>query len=76
MIRAAAKNHEHVHVVVDPADYPRLLEVGSYPFLAAFFRSSLAFAALSCLPHVAPASASPQASRPIRRNPFPFLPFL
>lgn len=26
MIRAAAKNHEHVHVVVDPADYSQLLE--------------------------------------------------
>ncbi len=26
MIRAAAKNHAHVTVVVDPADYPRLLE--------------------------------------------------
>ena len=27
MIRAAAKNHEHVAVVVDPADYPALVEV-------------------------------------------------
>ncbi|HEX7004232.1 MAG TPA: bifunctional phosphoribosylaminoimidazolecarboxamide formyltransferase/IMP cyclohydrolase [Trueperaceae bacterium] len=26
MLRAAAKNHERVWVVVDPADYPRLLE--------------------------------------------------
>lgn len=26
MIRAAAKNHEHVHVVVDLADYSQLLE--------------------------------------------------
>ena len=26
MIRAAAKNHEHVAVVVDPADYPALIE--------------------------------------------------
>ncbi len=25
MLRAAAKNHAHVHVVVDPADYPRIL---------------------------------------------------
>jgi phosphoribosylaminoimidazolecarboxamide formyltransferase / IMP cyclohydrolase len=25
MLRAAAKNHAHVHVVVDPADYPRVL---------------------------------------------------
>jgi hypothetical protein len=27
MIRAAAKNHAHVAVVVDPADYPKLLEM-------------------------------------------------
>ncbi|HEX7444652.1 MAG TPA: bifunctional phosphoribosylaminoimidazolecarboxamide formyltransferase/IMP cyclohydrolase, partial [Acidimicrobiales bacterium] len=26
MVRAAAKNHDHVAVVVDPADYPHLLE--------------------------------------------------
>ena len=26
MIRAAAKNHEHVTVVVDPSDYQELLE--------------------------------------------------
>jgi phosphoribosylaminoimidazolecarboxamide formyltransferase / IMP cyclohydrolase len=26
MVRAAAKNHAHVGVVVDPADYPRVLE--------------------------------------------------
>jgi phosphoribosylaminoimidazolecarboxamide formyltransferase/IMP cyclohydrolase len=26
MVRAAAKNHAHVAVVVDPADYPRVLE--------------------------------------------------
>lgn len=26
MVRAAAKNHEHVAVVVDPADYPGILE--------------------------------------------------
>ena len=26
MIRAAAKNHPHVYVVVDPADYGKLLE--------------------------------------------------
>ena len=26
MIRAAAKNHEHVTVVVDPSDYSQLLE--------------------------------------------------
>ncbi len=26
MIRAAAKNHDHVTVLVDPADYPRVLE--------------------------------------------------
>ena len=26
MIRAAAKNHPHVYVVVDPSDYPALLE--------------------------------------------------
>ncbi len=26
MLRAAAKNHAHVHVVVDPADYPRVLD--------------------------------------------------
>src|SRR5665213_1145499 len=26
MVRAAAKNHDHVAVVVDPADYPRVLE--------------------------------------------------
>jgi len=26
MIRAAAKNHRHVTVVVDPADYPRILK--------------------------------------------------
>lgn len=26
MIRASAKNHRHVTVVVDPADYPRVLE--------------------------------------------------
>jgi phosphoribosylaminoimidazolecarboxamide formyltransferase / IMP cyclohydrolase len=25
MLRAAAKNHAHVHVVVDPSDYPRIL---------------------------------------------------
>ena len=27
MVRAAAKNHEHVYVVVDPADYSQLVEV-------------------------------------------------
>lgn len=27
MLRAAAKNHAHVHVVVDPADYSRVLDV-------------------------------------------------
>lgn len=26
MIRAAAKNHAHVAVVVDPSDYPQLLQ--------------------------------------------------
>src|SRR4029453_2453804 len=26
MVRAAAKNHAHVGIVVDPADYPALLE--------------------------------------------------
>ena len=26
MVRAAAKNHEHVLIVVDPADYPRVLD--------------------------------------------------
>jgi AICAR transformylase/IMP cyclohydrolase PurH len=27
MVRAAAKNHEHVYVVVDPADYSQLVDV-------------------------------------------------
>ncbi len=48
MIRAAAKNHEHVAVVVDPADYPALVEVLSgkqAPEAAARLRRRLAWKA-------------------------------
>ncbi len=48
MIRAAAKNHEHVAVVVDPADYPALVEVLSgkqAPEEAARLRRRLAWKA-------------------------------
>ena len=48
MIRAAAKNHEHVAVVVDPADYPALIEALSgkqAPEEAARLRRRLAWKA-------------------------------
>lgn len=48
MIRAAAKNHSHVTVVVDPADYPALLqhmEQGASEPAALQFRKHLAWKA-------------------------------
>ncbi len=46
MIRAAAKNHQHVHVVVDPGDYPQLLEsLGGGGGGATAFRRRLAWKA-------------------------------
>lgn len=48
MIRAAAKNHEHVHVVVDPADYQQLLSAlggGMAAEEAVAFRRRLAWKA-------------------------------
>ena len=48
MIRAAAKNHSHVAVVVDPNDYTELLTNladGSDPAEAALYRKRLAWKA-------------------------------
>src|SRR5688572_1270136 len=42
MVRAAAKNHEHVLVVVDPADYPRVLAAIRTGSVALPLRRSLA----------------------------------
>ena len=42
MVRAAAKNHAHVAVVVDPADYPRVLEAARAGAVPAALRSELA----------------------------------
>jgi phosphoribosylaminoimidazolecarboxamide formyltransferase / IMP cyclohydrolase len=42
MLRAAAKNHERVLVVVDPADYPRILDALRDGSLDAGFRRALA----------------------------------
>jgi phosphoribosylaminoimidazolecarboxamide formyltransferase/IMP cyclohydrolase len=42
MLRAAAKNHAHVAVVVDPADYPGVLEALGNGTLGADFRNRLA----------------------------------
>ena len=42
MVRAAAKNHAHVAVVVDPADYPRVLEAARGGALPAALRGELA----------------------------------
>mmetsp|Transcript_2095 Transcript_2095/g.6203 ORF Transcript_2095/g.6203 Transcript_2095/m.6203 type:complete len:606 (-) Transcript_2095:7910-9727(-) len=45
MIRAAAKNHEHVHVVVDPSDYREVLEALQGGADAAALRRKLAWKA-------------------------------
>ena len=42
MVRAAAKNHAHVTVVVDPADYPRVLEAARGGAIPAPLRTELA----------------------------------
>ncbi len=42
MVRAAAKNHDHVAVVVDPADYPRVLDAVRGGTLAQALRAELA----------------------------------
>jgi len=42
MVRAAAKNHAHVAVVVDPADYPRVLEAARSGAVPAALRTELA----------------------------------
>lgn len=42
LVRAAAKNHAHVGVVVDPADYPTVLEALSAQGLSADLRARLA----------------------------------
>ncbi len=42
MIRAAAKNHAHVGVVVDPSDYPRVLDAVQAGVLDASLRRDLA----------------------------------
>jgi len=42
MVRAAAKNHAHVAVVVDPADYPRVIEAARAGTLPQPLRSELA----------------------------------
>ena len=48
MVRAAAKNHAHVGIVVDPADYPVILEeLGSEGWLTASTRRRLARAAFA-----------------------------
>ncbi|MBX2854507.1 MAG: bifunctional phosphoribosylaminoimidazolecarboxamide formyltransferase/IMP cyclohydrolase [Rhodobacteraceae bacterium] len=50
MIRAAAKNHAHVGVVVDPGDYPALIaaiDAGDAPCLPAVLRTKLAVKAFT-----------------------------
>jgi phosphoribosylaminoimidazolecarboxamide formyltransferase/IMP cyclohydrolase len=47
MLRAAAKNHERVAVVVDRADYPRVLEALRQGDLSASYRRELAIKAFS-----------------------------
>ncbi len=48
MLRAAAKNHAHVGVVVDPADYPRVLaDLAAHGSLSAGLRRRLAAAAFA-----------------------------
>src|SRR5688572_33216386 len=42
MVRAAAKNHAHVAVVVDPADHPRVIEAARAGGLGAALRAELA----------------------------------
>jgi phosphoribosylaminoimidazolecarboxamide formyltransferase/IMP cyclohydrolase len=42
MVRAAAKNHDHVAIVVDPADYGRVLEAARQGPLSAALRGELA----------------------------------
>jgi len=42
MVRAAAKNHAHVAVVVDPADYPRVLEAARHGALPRELRAEFA----------------------------------
>jgi len=42
MVRAAAKNHAHVTVVVDPADYPRVLDAARAGQVPAPLRTELA----------------------------------
>lgn len=42
MVRAAAKNHDHVGIVVDPADYPRVVEELTAGELSAATRRRLA----------------------------------
>jgi phosphoribosylaminoimidazolecarboxamide formyltransferase/IMP cyclohydrolase len=45
MLRAAAKNHERITVVVDPADYPAILEALKEPEVPASLRRELAIKA-------------------------------
>jgi phosphoribosylaminoimidazolecarboxamide formyltransferase/IMP cyclohydrolase len=47
MVRAAAKNHAHVTVVVDPADYPRVLEAARAGSASAALRAELAVKAFA-----------------------------
>jgi phosphoribosylaminoimidazolecarboxamide formyltransferase/IMP cyclohydrolase len=42
MVRAAAKNHAHVAVVVDPSDYPRVLDAARAGAIPAALRTELA----------------------------------
>jgi phosphoribosylaminoimidazolecarboxamide formyltransferase / IMP cyclohydrolase len=42
MVRAAAKNHDHVTIVVDPADYGRVLEAARRGAVPATLRAELA----------------------------------
>jgi phosphoribosylaminoimidazolecarboxamide formyltransferase/IMP cyclohydrolase len=42
MVRAAAKNHAHVAVVVDPSDYPRVLDAARAGAVPAALRTELA----------------------------------
>jgi phosphoribosylaminoimidazolecarboxamide formyltransferase/IMP cyclohydrolase len=76
MLRAAAKNHEHVAVVVDPADYAEILEALSHGGTALNLRRRLAAKAYAHTARYDGAIANWLGARPDGERTEPFAPAL
>jgi phosphoribosylaminoimidazolecarboxamide formyltransferase / IMP cyclohydrolase len=76
MLRAAAKNHEHVAVVVDPADYAEILEALSHGGTSLSLRRRLAAKAYAHTARYDGAIANWLGARPDGERTEPFAPTL